>query len=233
MQYIKKVKGQTIENEALPFGKAVHEDIEKKIYGHNITEQICKKFYVASTRWPHFEDFLDAVTNLSSRAINALKNPFFKSGESSTEYRFAINKENEPIYYDSPNAYIRGIIDFIHVVGDTVHIIDWKTGKGEGNIFQLQFYSYVLSKIFPKKKIIGEFFYLESDEREEKVIDLNCIYCYKNKIDKSIEEIEKETEWPKTKNQYCFFCSYYNTCTTDEKKEKIESISSFLHPILQ
>jgi CRISPR/Cas system-associated exonuclease Cas4 (RecB family) len=47
------------------------------------------------------------------------------------EYKMALNQDREPCDFNSKDYWVRGIVDFMVVQGDTAYIVDYKTGSAK------------------------------------------------------------------------------------------------------
>lgn len=49
----------------------------------------------------------------------------------------------------SKQAAFRAVVDFAYVYGDTLYVVDWKTGRGDPDPFQTEIYAYLIPKLLP------------------------------------------------------------------------------------
>jgi hypothetical protein len=49
----------------------------------------------------------------------------------------------------SKQAAFRTVVDFAYVHGDTMYVVDWKTGRGDPDPFQTEIYAYLVPKLLP------------------------------------------------------------------------------------
>jgi hypothetical protein len=49
----------------------------------------------------------------------------------------------------SKQAAFRAVVDFAYVYGDCLYIVDWKTGRGEADPFQVALYAHLIPKLIP------------------------------------------------------------------------------------
>lgn len=52
-----------------------------------------------------------------------------RSKNAVAERKIAVSKDWQPTAFDAPDAYIRGIIDALHIEQRVCHLRDWKSGK--------------------------------------------------------------------------------------------------------
>jgi ATP-dependent helicase/nuclease subunit A len=76
-----------------------------------------------------------------------------------------------PLDVDGEEVVVSGIVDLVHVLPDTVEIIDYKTDRGrhahEEYRKQLSVYHHVLEGYYPTRKVTTELFYTDDGERIE------------------------------------------------------------------
>lgn len=76
------------------------------------------------------------------------------------EMPLAVTAKWEPTDFWSDDARLRGKLDAVGVLGDTVFAVDWKTGKKRDNSLQARVYGAMLRAVYPNKKINIVFDYL-------------------------------------------------------------------------
>lgn len=103
--------------EHLTHGREVHKAIERALLG---LEPLPHKFQ-------HFWPIVEKCTRAP--------------GEKLVEVKWAVTQSFVPTDYWSPDAWVRGAIDFGNVNGDVATIIDWKTGKPKPDSDQLRLFA--------------------------------------------------------------------------------------------
>lgn len=110
---------------------------------------------------------------------------------------------------------VRGYIDRIDVVDDTVKIIDYKTGKWEvpnkevPNNLQLGIYALAASQIFPDKKIYAELYYLRSGRRKGYLFTKDDLESVKVRLIEEMNNIVNDINYSPTSNvRVCSFCDH-------------------------
>ncbi|MDO9027248.1 MAG: PD-(D/E)XK nuclease family protein [Candidatus Roizmanbacteria bacterium] len=125
--------------------------------------------------------------------------------------------EEFPIYRLNQELELGGKFDRVDLVNDKLTLIDYKTGKYsdekyEDNRFQLDFYEYLLAKIYPKYQVAKKIlFYLKENkvEKYEKSEDLNQV---EKEIVDIADTIKDDTELKPRRNSLCSFCDYREIC---------------------
>lgn len=99
--------------------------------------------------------------------------------------------------------------------GDTVNIIDYKTGKWEvsqkevPNNLQLGIYALATSLQFPDKEIYAELYYLRSGRKKGHLFTKEDLENVKVKILNSINRIMQDTSFLPTSNtRVCSYCEH-------------------------
>ncbi|MEK6882459.1 MAG: PD-(D/E)XK nuclease family protein [Nanoarchaeota archaeon] len=118
---------------------------------------------------------------------------------------------------------IAGVIDRVDIEGDSVLLIDYKTGKEhqiDNYYFQLAVYVYMYEKEFKKNVSHWGIFFSktgamlkEEVKREEIDIAIDKIKLARLQIDESI----KNKDFPKNPSPLCKWCSFYQNKKCDGK----------------
>jgi RecB family exonuclease len=110
---------------------------------------------------------------------------------------------------------IRGFIDRVDLQGDTVTIVDYKTGSKEvankdvENNIQLGIYALAVSRMFPDKKIKAFLYYLRSGRYKGLEFTPEKLEDIKQNIIDSIYKIINDTNYKPTPNaRQCNWCDH-------------------------
>lgn len=127
------------------------------------------------------------------------------------------------------NALVNGYIDRIDIVGDTLYITDYKSGKREesqkkiASNVQLGIYALAMKKEFPDKKIHASLYYLRSGKQKGHLYtddDLNAIELL---IMELVNNLINKNNFSYTPNSFiCSFCDYAQngTCQVGAKRAR-------------
>lgn len=122
-----------------------------------------------------------------------------------------------------------GRIDRVDKKGESLHVIDYKTGKlkpREVDPLQLYFYALILERKFQLPVASVAYYFLG----ENKIIDYQPTRKNLQKALDSIKDqvgkILKEKAFPATLNQYCLTCDFLEICP--KKKEAANQEKTFL-----
>ena len=74
-------------------------------------------------------------------------------GERYLEYKMALTEDKKPCDFDAPDYWVRGIVDFMVLDGETAYIVDYKTGSNRyPDMKQLKLMSLMTFAHFPQVK---------------------------------------------------------------------------------
>lgn len=113
------------------------------------------------------------------------------------------------------NALVNGYIDRVDVVGDTVYITDYKSGKREEaqkNIsrnVQLGIYALAMKKAYPDKNIHASLYYLRSGKQKGHLFTDGDLLEVELLIKDLIYKLVNKNNYSYTPNTFiCSFCDY-------------------------
>ena len=82
------------------------------------------------------------------------------------EFKMALNRKLQPVDFDSPEAWARGIADIVIINGNVARIWDWKTGRQKDDNLQLLIFCAFLAQHFPElDEFQAEFVWLKTDTK--------------------------------------------------------------------
>jgi putative RecB family exonuclease len=121
------------------------------------------------------------------------------------------------------NIILKGKIDRVDKeADDSLHIIDYKTGKMPSEIsqIQLQIYALILSKKqdLPPQK--ASYLYLEAGKFRTIELTATDLAKATSYITDMADRICKEREYPATPNIYCWNCDFLEICPSKEEAAK-------------
>lgn len=91
---------------------------EQMLYGtavHKALEDYVRDGVPLAKNYERFKDVVDALLGIP--------------GDKYPELKLALDENKEPCDFDSPNYWVRGIVDLLVLNNDTAYIIDYKTGS--------------------------------------------------------------------------------------------------------
>lgn len=113
---------------------------------------------------------------------------------------------------------IIGFIDRVDIIGNRIHITDYKTGKWEVSAksvpdnLQLGLYALAMSTIFPDKEIYAELYYLRSGKRKGHLFSRDDLNSIKQKLIININTIINDLNFTPTSNpRACSYCDHAKT----------------------
>jgi len=154
---------------------------------------------------------------------NLISNTLIDAGSQILEEFYDLNQDKLFDVYDKEMSFnfilgnysIIGYIDRVDVVGDSVFIIDYKTGKREvaakdvANNLQLGIYALAASIAFPGNEITASLHYLRSGRVKSHTYSEEDLENVKLNILNKINRIMNDTNFTPTGNErICSFCDH-------------------------
>ncbi len=212
-----------IVNPALALGIAVHEVVEglanfktEERFVHSLLNDLNKTWKKVSGKWGGFnsmEEELEVKTRAEAMIKRVEKNPGLLA------MKAVKIKENEsgmpPHFYlsEEENIILCGKIDWLvwRPEDDSVHILDFKTGKNEENkdSLQLPIYQLLLKNLQNRKVTGASYWYLDKDDAPIEVDLPNLDESYRRVFDiaKQIKDARQKKEFKCPEGEDgCFYC---------------------------
>ena len=127
------------------------------------------------------------------------------------EKQLAVDKSWNPVNWFAKDAWLRGVLDCMYVDGDTLYIIDYKTGKIRlEQMQQLEIYA-ILGFIFGPAhitKVVCEFWYLDQGEVKEFEATRKEALKLRKKWVQRTKKMLADTTFKPTPNDKCGWCWY-------------------------
>lgn len=155
--------------------------------------------------------------------------------------RFLVNKriklprgEMNPNFYlsEEDNIILNGQVDWLeYLPDDTLHIVDFKTGKNEETDGSLQLPIYLLlCNALQKRKVSrASYWYLEADKLVEKELpDLETAHRDVLEVALRVKEAREKGEYPCSKGELgCFGCRPFEMIVSKDSKAKYLGVGGF------
>jgi RecB family exonuclease len=129
------------------------------------------------------------------------------------------------------NYLIIGFIDRVDIIGDSVHIVDYKTGKREvaakdvHSNLQMGIYALAASHFFPGKEITASLHYLRTNRLKSHTYSSEDLDLIKVNLIKRINKIMDDQNFLPTKNErFCSFCDHAKSGACRHRCCKIKKI---------
>jgi len=196
--YVYKLKRKPADRSALLKGGAVHSILES--YPIQSTHPLASKIQYITDKFLKTELGFNYMNRSSTR-----------------EYKFALNDKLEPIPY-TKEALFYGIIDYVCIVDDLLHLIDWKTGKYKDQKWQdynqLMFYAIYFFKTFKDVNSIKiSYVYVEHENLENSIIlERKYLDNYIRELNNMINNVETDTTFTKQESPLCDWCDFLDAC---------------------
>lgn len=123
--------------------------------------------------------------------------------------------EEFPKFKLNDDLELGGKFDRVDLVNNELVLIDYKTGKfreDKNNIFQLDFYEFLLTKTRPKTKVKEKILYYLKDNKILRFKPAQNINSVENEILKIADIIDKDKSFDPTPNNMCKYCDYRVIC---------------------
>ena len=185
----KEVKSSS--NEASIYGERVHEQLEQRLKGGELTPETVK-----------YEELCQAFES--------------GDGELLVEQELCLNKDLVPTGWWDDDAWLRSKLDVLKLNGTTAGIGDWKTGKYRPDFFQLELFVLQVFKHYPSvQKIKASFIWLKDMKLDSKTYRKKQEPALWNKFFARVQRIEAATEtsnWPAKPSGLCPWCPAKHIC---------------------
>ena len=117
---------------------------------------------------------------------------------------------------------ISGKFDLVAREGDSLHIVDFKTGKREEeNPFQLRFYKILAEEKFKKPVKKASFYFLKTGNKKEFDLEKEKGEKIKEEILGKIDEITGTENFETQPSKLCKFCLYQTFCPEKGKVKEV------------
>lgn len=117
-----------------------------------------------------------------------------KPGKKLVEYKVGVRKDFSPCGFFDEGVYTRCIIDYVNISpdGETVTVIDWKTGKdGYPDVDQLRDNAVVLFAHYPKAQVVkGLLAFLDHDTNAPAEFHRDYLSDYQDQVMEICSEID-------------------------------------------
>lgn len=195
--YILKIPREQCDNEALRKGSAVHSILEN---------------YPVSVNKPNiYQDVADRFirSNLGQNLLNR---------QSTREYKFGMCLDDSGKFVECnySKSLFRGFIDYVCVIDNVIHLIDWKTGNYKEERYQdynqLMFYAVYFFEKYNVDTIEISYVYVEHELHNSMTLTKEFLPNYKNELLSIINTIENDDNFDKNKSKLCDYCDYQEYC---------------------
>lgn len=223
LRYIEKSYPDVPEEEWTQFGNFIH-DVAEHFHGGTLAEF---KKLIAETL-PKYK----ISPKYREKIIPASKNLFIYCNQNFKKDD-VIDRERKVEIPFKKKFFLTGKIDVLHIRGNKVSIIDWKTSKAEkDHSFQLAFYKYLLELLdfIEGDDLECEIVYLCAEDHDELLyvskytIARDDVESAKARIEALIATYENlgttdKEKWRKKVGPLCKYCDYYKAKICDGKKD--------------
>ena len=149
-----------------------------------------------------------------------------------TEEKMAVSIDGKPVDYESDEAWFRGRIDRLEDAGETVRIIDYKSGwSREAKVLQMKIYAWLVSQHYPQYKAFEvtldfvRFNVVKTETYTREQVD-----AFEVDLRKRVAAIEADAFHAATPGEHCTMCFYRGACQA--KIEDVPAIHTHADDIL-
>lgn len=129
------------------------------------------------------------------------------------ELQIAVDMNWEECTWFAPAHVVkyRAIVDLLRFNGDTLYIIDYKTGKfadySDSPTSQLRLTATIFFSLYPGiNKIVSAYLYVEHKQTVQVVFLRDELEKMKSDFDAAYQMVQDEEDFAPTKHQYCMWC---------------------------
>jgi len=186
---IRVLKNYTVkENEAMMYGKEVHEALELYV----------KEGKELAKNYQRFKPFVDPLIKIK--------------GDKYPEYEMALTHTKEPCDFHDENRWVRGIADLLIVDGTHAFVVDYKTGsKKYPDPKQLRLMSLMVFTLFPDvQKIKGALFFIMHNSIVEETYFRKDMDKSWGRFEQPLKRLEMSYDndvWQPNPTPLCGWCS--------------------------
>lgn len=193
--YRQRIKKDVVDegSEESKYGDRVHKSLENRLKGDKLDVET-----------KQYEPLCQAVEALAER------------GKLFIEHPLALTDELVPTDWQSPNAWLRSILDVLVVADDEAVVMDWKTGKRRFDKLQMQLFAAQVFKHFPEvEKVKTSLVWLASSEIDTELYlrkDINVVWSdILNRI-RRIYDAYENNYWVARPSKLCHWCPCRHDC---------------------
>lgn len=158
------------------------------------------------------ESYLNKETENLSDETKSLQEQLdsFRSIGAQSEVEFAVDHYWNKIDFNHAFAMFRGIIDVLHVDGDSAMIVDWKTGKIRDYEDQLNVYATVILSIMPTVQVVNLFIQYVDTPKLVKYASVSRkdLTFWQERLATRLKAIETDTIHAANPSWLCRYCNY-------------------------
>jgi CRISPR/Cas system-associated exonuclease Cas4 (RecB family) len=188
--------------------------LEKGKYVHDVLEHLRLGGTVDATK---YDLTPEQVAEIDVIIANFVKSEFAqtflypKTETVYTEIKFGIDTKLEVSDYDyrDKNLLYLGAVDQVNFYSDSLHIIDWKTGKVRNYTEQLRHYAMWALTQFPNvERVVTSYVFIEHNQSIDVIVTRDELKNIHFELLSNIQTIEQDTQWHKKETPLCDYCEY-------------------------
>ena len=137
-------------------------------------------------------------------------------GEVFVEKQVALDDNLTPTSWESPNAWLRSILDVLVILDNKAVIMDWKTGKRRPDPTQLEIFALQIFKHFPDiREVTASFLWLKTMDIDTEIYTRDDTQEMWARLLARLQRIYnslEEDNWPAKPSGLCRFCPCRHFC---------------------
>ena len=172
----------------MQFGTDVHKALEEYVRDKSELPKSYK----------HFQSVVDALCEIP--------------GKRYIEFKMALDAHKKPCDFDSPDYWVRGIVDLMIIDSDTAFVVDYKTGSNKyPDTKQLALMALMTFRHFPEVRVVkgGLLFVVHNTFIKEDYFRGSADYYWDKYFAASLARMEHsvaENWWPMNPSGLCGWC---------------------------
>jgi CRISPR/Cas system-associated exonuclease Cas4 (RecB family) len=202
-KYIDRIKVKT-DTYHLEKGNYVHEVLEHLRTGGEVD---VSKYNLTAEQIAEIDVLID--TFVQSEFSKTFLYP--KTDHVFTEIKFGIDTKLEVSDYDyrDKNLLYLGAVDQVNFYSDSLHVIDWKTGKVRNYTEQLRHYAMWALTQFPNvEKVITSYVFIEHNQSIDVIVTREELKKIHLELLSNIQTIETDEQFFRKETPLCDYCEY-------------------------
>lgn len=220
-------------NEAMLVGGCFHEFVAKYSKRHGadfffddysndlhifLEKSLEKSGFDTETKSVMIENVFEKTRNLWKNYEHKFRENWDDSTKKQFELQYAIDMKGNSVNWTDSSVFFRAIFDRVETFGnDDIHIIDYKTGRGENDPLQLEIYFWMIKKAGFENHVTCIFENVVDCTCEVKIFINSDFDTIEDKIFDIVDTMENDTEFKPCENSFCEWCDFVGRCPAMEK----------------
>jgi len=179
--------------EASQHGERIHAFLEERLKGADLPQEV-----------EAYEPLCEAVEKLAEK------------GELFIEKELVLNENLTPTGWWEPDAWLRSKLDVLVVAGGHAIVMDWKTGKRNPDMFQMQIFAAQVFKHFPEVETVkASLVWLKTMQLDSEIFlrrGINEVWAQIMRRIRRIHQALDDDSWVARPSGLCRYCPARHDC---------------------